>query len=68
MTPFQIQLTMANHDVNIFGGISKSKDYSPRFDPSRYTLDKTMTFHGVWNECKAPKKSSKPERQVESQQ
>ena len=38
---------MINHDVNAFGGISKGKDYSHRCDPSRNTLDKSMTCRGV---------------------
>ena len=62
ITPCQIQLTMVNHDINIFGGISKRKDHSHRFDQSRNTLDQTIPFRGVWNELKNDNIGARPTR------
>ena len=55
---------MVNHDINVFGGISKRKDHSQRFDQSRNILDKTIiiTFHGVWNELKNDNIGARPTR------
>ena len=41
---YQIQLTTANHDPTVFGGMVESNQYSHEFDPTRNRLKETMTF------------------------
>ena len=50
LTPYQIELTMANHDPTVFGGMLESNQYSHEFDPTRNRLNETMTFRGTFDE------------------